>query len=216
MNLFTKPHNSVSIVFRSSLLLAFLLFSPLRQSAHSIQSMQTETVTRSEVAQAPQKSQSKAFHLKPYPKEFVEVVKWANHDSKNWIDELEIHLKNVSKRPIYFLEVILSFPELGSGPNGAAVSLSYGNARLFNLEDVPDEEDKPWKPGETQVFKLSEFYASSLKKALKERGISPFEIKRIDQIIDRMNLGDRSGWAGGYYERRLPDGKVLYGVRPLD
>jgi hypothetical protein len=214
MNLFAKPHNSVSIVFRSSLLLAFLLLSPLRQSARSIQSLQTETVTRSEAAQVPQKSQSKAFHLKPYPKEFVEVVKWANHDSKDWIDELEIHLKNVSNRPIYYLRVALVFPELGG--NAPAEAASYGRERLSNLEHLPDEEDKPWPPGEVQAFKLPEFYVTSLKKTMQERGVTPFDIKRIDQIIDRMNLGDRSGWAGGYYERRLLDGKVLYGVRPLD
>jgi hypothetical protein len=69
-----------------------------------------------------------------------------NITSENWLQDLEIEIENRSSKPLYFLEIILSFPDIPRRPVDGAmreqiISLTHGDVRLMNKNEFATLED---------------------------------------------------------------------------
>lgn len=117
-------------------------------------------------------------------------------DLKNshWARDFELEVKNTGDRPIYFLSLVFSLPEIRM-PDGNlyGFSLSYGRGDFItNATTVPNEKDVPIKPGETYVFKVPNHRISNWEKFQERDNIK--QPKRIEIMFDHISFGDGTGF----------------------
>lgn len=121
-----------------------------------------------------------------------EKVKDLKND--NWLGDLEIEVKNIGDKPIYFLRLGLTFVDVkkDSG-NEIGYSLVYGRAELIDIDNRAKPEDVPILPGATYVFKLHESYVKGWNwyRTRIEKKPHP---KKIAIRFDTLNFGDGTGY----------------------
>lgn len=118
-------------------------------------------------------------------------------DSNNerWHRDFELEVTNKSNKPIYFLHLMFSLPEVIS-PNGNIVGTSLYDGRPefvhFNTRPIPG--DVPIQPGETHTFKVPDHF-QRLWEDYKEREQRP-DPKRIEILFADLSFGDGTGFNG--------------------
>jgi hypothetical protein len=137
-----------------------------------------------------------------------EVVKIENIDklqSDIFPEDFEIEVRNISKKPIYFMHVVVIFSEtsrlgLGSPPIGFTVSFG-NNRKLISISNRPDPTDIPVKPGETFVLKPHPENVKSVRKYFEDRiGSDNVEdaLSNIALSFQTINFGDGTGYLTGH------------------
>lgn len=123
-------------------------------------------------------------------------------DMKNekWVREFELEVKNTGDRPIYFLYLFLTFPEINLHEGTTLVyPLVYGRSEIGDIKTLATEEDIPIDPGETYVFKIHPSQVLAWEKNVKEKG-RPQPHKAI-LSFQILSFGDGTGYAGTDGER---------------
>jgi hypothetical protein len=123
-------------------------------------------------------------------------VKVKNLQSKSWHRDLEIEVKNVSKRPIYFILAYLTFPD-DSAPSSVdevGFSLHYGKPENIMISHLADPEDLHLDPDKTYVFTLPEPERSGFEARHKKY---PGLDKNLVFTIALVSFGDGTGWQSG-------------------
>ena len=147
--------------------------------------------------------------FKDMPVEFKEV---RNLQSRNegWFRDLEIEVRNVSDKPIYFMEVSIDFPNVIAPtptphpetmyiPRGVIrFGITYGAERLINVHELAGPDDVPIKPGETYVLKVPESMVMGFDYIKKEKkNLPPKAWNKVELWLHIVNFGDGTGFAGG-------------------
>lgn len=120
-------------------------------------------------------------------------------DLKNekWMRDLEIEVTNTGDKPIYFLDFVVTMPEI-TAPDGTnmAFPLRYGRIELGSIENKAGPDDIPIKPGETYVLKA---YNSSVRgwENFRKHHNKP-DAKRLILNFQVLSFGDGTGfWTTG-------------------
>jgi hypothetical protein len=131
------------------------------------------------------------------------------HKEEGWFRDLEIEVENISRTPIYFISIIIEFPDIQATPPSARTDgssparsvtgfrLTFGADRLMNLRELPTPDDAHLKPGETYVFTIPQARVLGLESMLEERNLPPQATGKIDIEFDIISLGDGTGYIGG-------------------
>jgi len=126
-------------------------------------------------------------------KEKEEKVK----DLKNeeWLGELEVEVTNTGTKPIYFLDIVLSLPDVFA-PNGNNIGwvLSYGRIELIDFSEPLRPDDVPIKPGEVVVLSLPAARVGDWKRARAKGTLT--NPKKIEFLFHQINFGDGTGFVG--------------------
>ncbi|HSB10762.1 MAG TPA: hypothetical protein VLM38_14840 [Blastocatellia bacterium] len=114
---------------------------------------------------------------------------------------MEIKVKNVSSRPVYFLEVDLGFPEvINTEIDGARRSLvaplTYGRRELMRKGNRATTEDAPIRSGESHVFKIPSQYRETPERLAV--------VKKVLVTVYELSFGDETGFLAGI---PFPSGK---------
>lgn len=127
----------------------------------------------------------------------------------NFLRDLEIEVKNVSRSPIYFISVLIEFPDMPAPrptprPDNGFVpaattgfTVTYGAERLMDTTQLAGPDDVPLKPGETYVFKIPEARVVGFEYMNREMNLTPQAWKRIEVSFNVISLGDGTGYEGG-------------------
>ena len=178
----------------ASLLLAFL-------------SASLWTVSFSTVAQSPaqRKIATKTFKDMPIVVSQVRNLEKEPH----WFRDLQIEVKNISDKPIYFVAIGLEFPDIEapsstSRPDGLTPArtvigfpLKFGRSELGDLSKRATPDDVALKPGESYVFTIPESRATGFERMKKRMNISVEATKNITIRIDAISFGDGTGFVAG-------------------
>jgi hypothetical protein len=101
-------------------------------------------------------------------------VKFKNFQGDDWAKDLEIEVKNVSNKPIYFFHIYLELPEVRIDGLEAAFELQGGNSRFPNQGKVAEADDVPViKAGETVTLKIPEKQVENAK-ATRQNKLTDF------------------------------------------
>lgn len=122
------------------------------------------------------------------------LVKVKDLKNDNWLGDLEIEVKNIGDKPIYFLRLGLTFVDVKTDSgNEIGYSLVYGRAELIDIDQRAEPEDVPILPGDIHVFKLHESYVKGWNwyRTRVEKKPHP---KKIAIIFDTINFGDGTGY----------------------
>lgn len=127
------------------------------------------------------------------PKRVPLKIKVKNANSKKWVHDLEIEVTNTSQKPVYFVSLYLTLPEV-KGLLGSKVGfwLRYGRPELTDFSAVLNSDDVPIQPGQTHVFRIPESSAKGWDH-LREKEGRP-EPKVIDLVFQVLNFGDGTGF----------------------
>lgn len=125
-----------------------------------------------------------------------------NITNENWLQDLEVEIENRSSKPLYFLQIILSFPDIPRRPvdgemRGQVISLTYGDVRLMNMNEFATLEDVPIKPNQKFILRISESKRKGFESVLNKMNIPKSSIKKIYIRIDMASYGDGTGFRIG-------------------
>ena len=97
-----------------------------------------------------------------------------NSDGDDWLERVEIGIRNDSDRPVYYISMFMHFPELPKTPQidgiprGYAFRLYYGRGDLVNTNMIAESGDVPLEPGGKHVFKIPEPLFRGMRSYLKQ------------------------------------------------
>ena len=131
----------------------------------------------------------------------------------NWLRDLEIKVKNISRQPIYFIFISLTFPdvpvptptphpETGYTPEAVfGFGATYGPVRMTDTSQLAGPDDVPLKPGETYVLKVSESEVLGFEFMNRTMNLPPEAWNRSELSVSFISFGDGTGFVGS--SRRL-------------
>lgn len=151
--------------------------------------------------------------VKTFTRMPLEVMEIRNLQKEgNWLRDLEIEVKNISRQPIYFIYLTIYFPdvptptptphpETGYVPEAiTGFSATYGPVRMTSLSQLAGPDDIPLKPGETYALKVSEAEAVGFEYMNRTMNLPPEAWNRVELGFSFISLGDGTGYIGGRRE----------------
>jgi len=134
----------------------------------------------------------KTREFKDMPLKFQAI---RNVDSETWYKDLQIEVKNIGTKPIYFMLAYLEFPDHKSAGRDTGLSLTFGDLKNWDIGVLADPQDPHLDPGQTYVFTIPE---ETRKWLQKQHERVPQELKKLDFHIDIISFGDRTGFEIGH------------------
>lgn len=124
----------------------------------------------------------------------VKISAIRNYRKKTWLHCLEIEVTNISNKPIYYLNLGLSFPEMrrGDAPIGDYFRFGSFNGGLFAHQPKP--EDPSIKPGEKYVFRFQKDRIEVYEQMAKYGDFDHSVTKRLELEIELISFGDGTGF----------------------
>lgn len=114
--------------------------------------------------------------------------------NKNWARELEIEVKNTGSKPIYYLYVIITLPDVLVDGHQLTMRTRYGRKELTFLETPLEARDVPIRPGESVTLKIPESRVRT-HETLRDEG-KRADPKKVEFEMQRINFGDGTGLRG--------------------
>jgi hypothetical protein len=130
-------------------------------------------------------------------KEFKDMplkVKIKNLQSKTWHKDLEIEVKNISDKPIYFILAYLTFPDDKVGDGEVGLHLTFGKRENIQIIQLADPGDPHIAPGEIYVFTIPEPFRTNFEGRHKRY---PNLDKNLLLRFAVISFGDGTGFEVG-------------------
>jgi hypothetical protein len=180
------------------------------------------SVAGSKFQQKPRLQQSSVQILSFGVKEPL-LIKPVHSQNEDWLRDFSLEVKNISGRPIYFVDYALIIPQSGGNRTPASFRLQYGRQELINYQQIAEPNDKAIQPGETVSLTISETAYKSFLHYMKadNNPLAPASEARL--VIQSINFGDGTGWIGGklrsqdidkYLEEEATQENSLEAARP--
>jgi hypothetical protein len=130
------------------------------------------------------------------PKHLPLKVKVKNLKNEKWAHDLEVEVTNTSNKPIYYLFLILTLPEVKSESNRTmGFQLIYGRSELVDFAAPLKPEDMPIKPGESYTLKIPQQFSLGWEQFAAKRKLPKAEPKKIKIRFGQLNFGDGTGFS---------------------
>ena len=128
----------------------------------------------------------------------IEIVAVRNFQSKRWVEDLELEIKNISNKPMYEVYITLFLPD-DKDEDGSlyAMSLEYGRIDLIHPRHRPTPDDKPIAPGQTVLLKFDERLSKGYEHHLMTKSVPEEAGYKVRMIIQTINFGDGTGFING-------------------
>ncbi len=155
------------------------------------------TIANSQSIDTPATEKTREIKLveKYFPSAAIKILNIYGEQSTTFPSDYKIEIKNVSDKPIYFVDLVCTLP-LARKYYGAplSVKLIYGNPNLVTTGRLADPDDVPIKPGETAFLTPYKKMGQWLYEAMRDKGI--FEEVSYQAILmpQFVNFGDGSGY----------------------
>lgn len=139
-------------------------------------------------------AQERKLKIKDFADMPVVVREVRNLQSKTWHKDLEIEVKNVSDKPIYFILAYLIFPDDKATNGEVGVRLTYGTPENIRIRRIADSKDLHLDPGETYVFTVPVMFRKGFEARHKKyTGLDKNLLLRFALI----SFGDGTGFEVG-------------------
>jgi hypothetical protein len=136
------------------------------------------------LAQSPDERKVKTQAFRDMP---VEVVEVRNLQSETWWKDLEIEVKNVSTKPIYYLRAYLIFTDEKLTWGESAVALVWGDPKKLDSRKYAAADTERVEPGKTFVLTVPEMYRKGLEGKQRRH---PELTKHFELDFYKISFGD--------------------------
>jgi hypothetical protein len=135
--------------------------------------------------------------------EVVKIERINNLTSSRFPEEFELEVTNISKKPIYFMNIMVKLPKTPNleGLEGKLIvfDLSFGDRKFTDVSRRPDPTDVPINPGKLGTLKLGN-NMKSIRPYLAKR-LSPGDVEvalsQVSLAFQIINFGDGTGYIAG-------------------
>jgi hypothetical protein len=115
--------------------------------------------------------------------------------NKEWQSNFAVEVTNTSDKPIYYLDIWLTYPEIKSENNRTiGVPLRYGRMDFVDFDIRPIPTDVPLKPGETFIFTIPE--QDQIGWRAHKRIFKAPDPVRFELSLTQLSFGDGTGFIG--------------------
>jgi hypothetical protein len=136
---------------------------------------------------------------------------------EDWFRDLEVEVQNVSDKPVYFIYVVVSFPDAAAvrtaGPDGnipaKKFGLMFGEPRLGDVSNMPWPADTPLNPGETYVLRIPDYMVRSFESMQANMTLPPWATNKVEVEVQSVNFGDGAGYYKGRKRERLKERELV-------
>jgi len=117
---------------------------------------------------------------------------------EHWLRDLEIEIKNVSRKPIYGVSFLLVLLD-DKGPTGLPIGLNlgYGRSELLHPKQHASAADKPFGPGETIIIKAAKREWEGYEMRIANWQVPEQASYNLRMIVVGINFGDGTGFFNG-------------------
>jgi hypothetical protein len=123
-------------------------------------------------------------------------VELQNLDSEKLLDMIAVKVTNVSKKPIYFLDLEILLPDvLSRDGKPIGFPLRYGRLDLIQFDKPLRPDDVPIQPGGVHIFKVDERSLEGFKQYADDMSLTQLELKTVYFFFYSLNFGDGTGFA---------------------
>lgn len=144
-------------------------------------------------AQSNEPSDERKFKVREF-KDMPVAVKVKNLQSKAWHKDLEIEVKNISDKSIYFILAYLIFPDDKVGDGEVGIRLTFGKRENIQIIELADPGDAHIEPGEVYVFSIPEPFRTNFEGRHKRY---PNLDKNLLLRFAVISFGDGTGFEVG-------------------
>src|SRR5215207_3183012 len=138
-------------------------------------------------------------------------------NEEGWFRDLEVEVQNVSDRPVYFIYVVVSFPDADAiriaGPDGNVpakkFALMFGEPRLGDVSNMPWPADPPLNPGDTYVFRMPVEQVRRFESMQADMNLPSWATNRLEVEVQSVSFGDGTGWHKGRKRERLKERELV-------
>lgn len=130
----------------------------------------------------------------------ISAIRYLQGDQ--FLRDLEIEVQNNSGRPIYHLEIDLTFPELTITREDGKLStliipIMFGRQELMNPGEFAASTERAIQPAERYTFKIPELYLKGMELHLTRNNIPVSAITKVQLRIYELSFGDGTGFEMG-------------------
>jgi hypothetical protein len=123
-------------------------------------------------------------------------VELKNLEVEPMLPNLEVKVTNTSGKPIYYLALHMSLPDILVMGHPVGFPLEYGRGALIDFQEPVRPDDVPLQPRESCILRIPEKDLQGLEITLSELNLRHSDIKRIDFFFNALVFGDKTGFAG--------------------
>ena len=159
------------------------------------------TITRPAAAQTLEERQIKIMRPYNHP---VAIKEIRNLQGRDFIRKLEVEVQNVSNKPIYYVDLDLTFPDIEVRPRThLGLSLVYGDIRLSHLTQPASPQDEFIPPGGTYVLKVILPECQGFEWHREDMNFPTAATNHIELRFMEVSFGDGTGYSDDIeYNRR--------------
>jgi hypothetical protein len=115
--------------------------------------------------------------------------------NEDWLDDVEIEVTNTGTKPIYFLSIALSLPDVFADDGRSyGYKLRYGRVALADFGEPVRPDDVPLQPGESITLMPPANHMHGWKGLRADKEIS--NPKKLVFDFQEINFGDGTGFLG--------------------
>ena len=115
--------------------------------------------------------------------------------NEKWLRDFELEVENIGTKPIFFLHLMVIFPDIRTEGNDQIMfPLYYGRPEIGDIKTKAAPSDVPIKPGETYVFKIFPSQIPAWESNVQEKKYS--EPEKVQIVFEILSFGDGTGFAG--------------------
>jgi hypothetical protein len=130
----------------------------------------------------------------------VAIVGIRNLQNEHWLRDLEIEVQNNSKKPVYFLSIMLSFPDIPKTTEadglerGIIIVLKFGRTDLSNRGQRATAQDPSIGPGEKYVLMVHREQYRGFESFMSRHDFPPSLTRSVRLNINSIRFADGSGF----------------------
>jgi hypothetical protein len=144
-----------------------------------------------EIAASQEGPRERKFKNREFKDIPVAVTKVSKLQSDTWYKDLEIEVKNISSKPIYFILAYLEFPDVPeSGDAVFGIALEFGKRGNIDYRKDADPKDPHLNPGDKFTFTIPEKIGTGLRAQHED---TPELMKKLELHISVVSFGDGTG-----------------------
>ena len=136
----------------------------------------------------------------------VSQVEWENpplrvsairgNDSADPLSDLTIDLENVSEKPVYYIDLNISFPEWQVDGGEVGYPLQFGTREIWTKPRAATRADAGVGPGEKVTLRLDPEMVRLLKTVAIKHGLP--RLSRATLNLSIASFGDLTEWHAGH------------------
>jgi hypothetical protein len=145
-----------------------------------------------------QESEVRQIQIKRNINHPVAIKEIRNIQGDHFLRDVEIEIKNITNKPIYYVSLYIRFPDIKVESKGYyAFGLIYGDTRFDRVGELASPQDRPIPPGGTVTLTVPSSIWEGFEWYVTEKNLPPAATNKVEIRLEEVSFGDGTGYEYG-------------------